>query len=1380
MTSVLFWADTGRIFVYGDFVLPDPQQLLNLIKPLLHHDPPCLMDEACSTDDKELLLPSCRELSSRDVCMGYLMRLKNQGVLDTRLLPLLRAWGPDPSFHQAMLEFLAECHLICFTGAALDASSDVLVTARSRDLPAFHAPYPPAAAGLSENSLSQHEELRSKHENIRLHFNATLGSSDSCRVLFLLSRYHIGIISRLQVFIHRASFSKTSVLAQAAKDSLFVFRVTQPVADTIQSCCAVRVLPSCDDVEAYSILSAFRKIGGPLSSERDWQTKCCIVVAANDMALLAFMVRCVEDTLKLWSICADFQCCVEGPPAVCPFIQFGSRSSHRSCTLPLSDVLTGNLWNIVVPDPEVQMRDIFPRQRRCAMFLSYASNDNENTGTRYACETIRNGFQEAALCSVWMDRSDVSHSMPWKLLVREGLQAANVYIVCLTPLYLTRPHCLTELNDILSLLKMSPNRKRLFVLPLHPAMTRSGRQRIVKYRFVLLPEFQASGAPIVRKHVLSDVAITLLKNLSTYDLGHDDTLTDECLNTEPWMSSSLSDRQPNPKWNGVEATLNMCRGIVKREGSRLGSFLVCADDWPIDSDPLLEECSACSIPPSLEPLNPSLAKSSVVDSVDDIDPIFHMFLKHDAIRLAECGVEPKQLYYLVQNSSQALQSFPRYLQRLLKVVKFKSAENEFGSAEDLVEFLKWSTTPPPAPVARKVLFRVEGPDDKLLLHAVLGLKFPMLQRPFQHSWNYFEYNCPSASLLMRDRKVVTDKVHDVGIVSLVRGLQASASVNSFVLSCLDLDDQDLKAFETRPKQRPEKELSLITWRWGRAIENYLLPVTAPAALYLRGHDAVSKLTLEVFVTIAQHFFPAVSEMECKLCDKPKLCEHEAKLKLCEHKALKWDDLIGAGWKAWSSLLQFSNIKHQDEDTQAAAESLKRFSVSLLGVAALLVERHSALYGSSGCRADEWLLHVAAVRLRVRQGDFDRKSAKGKVENVDWKRVCSAILDLPAVKPTAPLNRGDADDTALWFNLPAVCSFLSNLCSCSFPKIVFDDAAIPGRVKDAAASALCLVQHALCVLLLGCDPASPAPQCTLFGKCPCFLPLVVGQAEADSKEEKADHIRKIEMKLAAVRCFKCGLTASEHTLPQRDSCDASADNFLMELCRVGSVGWLSHDYMKAVYGRTHLGEQFLPEHIDESHRRYEQHVHPLLYGGTVDSERCRELTLSTLPDITVYAITEGKTKEGRMESLLEQRRAEMNRLCDNIALLIGASPSPASPSGTPTSASPSGTPTSASSGTPLAAAAGGGQASSANRRSKTGGKAAAASTPKQSSSTAPSPAVASEASPSAEIAPSIPVVTAGPSANPSEDLPLAHGTVASSLDGTNTPVPPPSSSAEDDV
>jgi len=1226
-SALQFWADLGRIFVYEDFVLPNPLDLLQLIKPLLHHDPPFLLHETCSEDDKKLLLSSCRELSSpsRDACMGYLKRLKNQAVLHRGLLPLLPAWREDPSFHQAMLKFLAECHLMCVTGDASDVSADVLVTARSRDLPAFHSPYPPAAAGLNEDDLCQHEELCGKHDIIRSQFNATLGGSDCCRVLFLVSRYHIGIISRLQALIHTARPSEISLVTEAAKDSLFMCRGDEMLPDMNQPCCAVRVLPSCDDLGDDSVLSAFRKNDGPLSRQSDRRTKCGIVVAASDMALLAFMVRCVEDTLNRWSVCAEFQCWVQKSKAKRHFIQFDC-SSFDECALPLSAVLAGNLWSLVVPG--VQMRDIFSRQRRCAMFLSYASNDRENTGTRYACETIRNGFQEAALCSVWMDRVDASQSMPgWKLLVREGLQAANVYIVCLTPLYLTRPNCLTELSDILALVTMFPQRKRLIVLPLHPAMTASGRQLILKSGFVLLTDFQDPA--VTRKHELSAAALKLLEDLRSHDRGEADSLNDACLNTEPW-SSALADRQQNPKWNGVKATLDLCSGIVKLYG--LGSLMVCADGSPISDRPFLDESSPCfSIPPSLEPLDPSLAKSSVVDAVDDFDPIFHMFSKDEAIRLAERGVAPQQLHVLVQNSTQALQTFPPYLQRLLKDVDFKPAEIEFGSSEDLAAFLEWSTTAPQLPATRKVICRVEGHDDKLLLHALIALKFPMLQRPSQQSWNDFTYSCSSCVLQIRDCKVVTDKVHDVGLLILVRSFQATAKVRSFVLGCLDLDDQDLKAFETYPKKEPKQDLSLITWRWGRAIENYLLPVSAPAALYLKGHATVSKLTSEVFFTIARHFFPAISEAESK------------KGKLCGHDALKWNDLIGAGWKAWSDLLKSPdvNVHPKHSDALAAAESLKKFSISVLGVAALLVERHVSLYGSSGSRADEWLLHLAGVRRRVRQGDFDEKSTKGKAENVDWKGACSFILDLPAVKPTSSLNRGDADDAALWFNLPAVCSFLSNLCSC--PGIVSDDAAIAGRVKDAAASALRLVQHALCVLLLGCDPASLASQITLFrsSTCGCFLPLVREQAASSS-------------------CLTCSRDVSEHALPQLNPSGAADHDFLVELCRVGSVGWQSHAYMKAVYDRTHLGEQFAAEHIDESHRLYEQHVRPLLFGGTVDNERCRDLTVSALPDITVFAITDGKVKEGRMEALMEQRRAEFDRLCGHISMLIDTTKSTASP------------------------------------------------------------------------------------------------------------------------
>ena len=410
-------------------------------------------------------------------------------------------------------------------------------------------------------------------------------------------------------------------------------------------------------------------------------------------------------------------------------------------------------------------------------------------------------------------------------------------------------------------------------------------------------------------------------------------------------------------------------------------------------------------------------------------------------------------------------------------------------------------------------------------------------------------------------------------------------------------------------------------------------MTAPAALYKRSHEAASKLTAEVFVTISRHFFPTVPESESK------------KGKLCGHVQLKWNDLIGAGWKAWCSLLQSADVGvHVDPDAKDATDSLRKFSIDLLGVVGVLVSKHDGVYGrgKDGTRADEWLMHLAAVQGQVRQGKYDITSPKGKVEKVDWKRACAAMLALPADKSSVPLNRGDADDSALWFNLPAVCSFLANLCSCSWLGGALDDPNDADLVKAAAASVLRLVQHALCVLLLGCDPASPAPQLTLLAsaECPCFLPLVGEKSVA--------------------RCFTCGREETFHTLPQRDPLVAASSDFLVELCRVGSVGWHSHPYMEQVHGRTHLGVSFTEAEVANSHTLYAQHVRPLLEGGAVDCERCRDVAASAppLPDITVYVITDGKAKDGRMQALLGQRQAEFARLCSHVELLIGAPASPA--------------------------------------------------------------------------------------------------------------------------
>ena len=61
---------------------------------------------------------------------------------------------------------------------------------------------------------------------------------------------------------------------------------------------------------------------------------------------------------------------------------------------------------------------------------------------------------------------------------REALCAASVIIVCLTPTYLTRPNCMRELRWALDF--AASGKKRVILLPLHPAVTYAGVLKMIE------------------------------------------------------------------------------------------------------------------------------------------------------------------------------------------------------------------------------------------------------------------------------------------------------------------------------------------------------------------------------------------------------------------------------------------------------------------------------------------------------------------------------------------------------------------------------------------------------------------------------------------------------------------------------------------------------------------------------------------------------------------------------------------------------------------------------------------------------------------------------------------------------------------------------------
>ena len=99
------------------------------------------------------------------------------------------------------------------------------------------------------------------------------------------------------------------------------------------------------------------------------------------------------------------------------------------------------------------------------------------------------------------------------------------------------------------------------------------------------------------------------------------------------------------------------------------------------------------------------------------------------------------------------------------------------------------------------------------------------------------------------------------------------------------------------------------WQNGRAIENYLLPASAPVAMLVRDLECASVLTREVFLTLSANFFPV------------------AAIGVSEKDPKDITSVVGPGWEKW---LEYSADGIQRvASSSSSAGMLKDFAVLLL-------------------------------------------------------------------------------------------------------------------------------------------------------------------------------------------------------------------------------------------------------------------------------------------------------------------------------------------------------------------------------------------------------------------------------------------------------------------
>jgi hypothetical protein len=291
---------------------------------------------------------------------------------------------------------------------------------------------------------------------------------------------------------------------------------------------------STSDHDSYNI----RSLSQTLSDDETNPNPSAIVHVTcpkRDSALFRFCIEGLEKVLKLWY--PDFRNHIYISCYVPELTQ--AKSELLVMSLPLSRIFDQNAHKSILAsgnasgNRHLPVKQLFPRT--CSIFFSHVF---EGDGTSHFTDMLKDHLERRFICSVWYDKNEMDHQSEFFIEMQKGLKEASNVIICLTPLYLTRPNCLRELKWALELADYYKSAKdplfKVLVLALHPSVTYAGRQTIRKHQCVILPKNKEYGTPRsedqVVVHMLSDHALKLLEKLDQ------SAVSEHFIDAMPWRS----------------------------------------------------------------------------------------------------------------------------------------------------------------------------------------------------------------------------------------------------------------------------------------------------------------------------------------------------------------------------------------------------------------------------------------------------------------------------------------------------------------------------------------------------------------------------------------------------------------------------------------------------------------------------------------------------------------------------------------------------------------------------------------------------------------------------------------------------------------------------
>jgi len=402
-----------------------------------------------------------------------------------------------------------------------------------------------------------------------------------------------------------------------------------------------------------------------------------LVVCSSDDGMFSFAARCADSIMHSGAFSAHFECWLPVAPLharACVRADWAPEGADWTLvgsgenTMRLSQIVCANSDSQVMNVPRRKLRDAVPR--RPPVFMSHTfirgGSNSSGDGTGEFCQRLKDRLQERLVCTVWYDRYEMGKTADFIDFMKDGVAQASAFVVCLSPLYLTRPNCLRELMWAMDICEKDRS-KVLRIIPTHASVSFAGCKRIIDVAdagcgaHVILPanDTNLKSPPLrveqLKGHRLSEVAISLLRRLT----GPENLGTNaEWLKLQPWLSDVEGENweERSQGWNGpsegksVEMASCFDALALDLQAAVLGDRHASPLDWLSNVDDNELQSSPCSQTYTEDP-DVALVTSCFPKTLS-------IFEERDAVKLIMLGLRDDDVGFCLQHGHKWTQANP--------------------------------------------------------------------------------------------------------------------------------------------------------------------------------------------------------------------------------------------------------------------------------------------------------------------------------------------------------------------------------------------------------------------------------------------------------------------------------------------------------------------------------------------------------------------------------------------------------------------------------------------------------------------------------------------------------------------------------------------------